>query len=99
MPDSPTDDAKKTFAPWSTAQVATLNAWQISGLIHPFTCKHTHRRANTLQAGQEGWYCPRCDYTQNWAHDYMVDRDELHRRREQLVALEDTARARAREAE
>jgi hypothetical protein len=98
MPDSPTLDEKKTFAPWTVSQAATMNAWQVSGLIHPFCCKNTHRKSNVLQAGTEGWYCPRCDYTQNWAHDFMVDRDELHRRREELAALDENARLRAKEA-
>lgn len=28
----------------------------------------------TLTATAAGWICPTCDYTQDWAHDWMVDR-------------------------
>lgn len=72
----------KTFAPWSKAQVAALNAFQVSGRLHPFTCPHdyhpSHRNCPMLLVAREdGWHCydSECDYTQNWAHEWMTDGD------------------------
>jgi hypothetical protein len=58
------------FAPWSIDQVASLNAYQASGHFHPFTCD---RGAHVLVATPQGWICPQDDYTQAWAHDFMLD--------------------------
>lgn len=30
-------------------------------------------KQTALVAHPEGWKCPCCDYTQNWAHDFMAD--------------------------
>lgn len=65
----------KTYAPWSEAQVAALNAYQASGRLHPFTCPHTHHSTPPLLvAHRDGWHCPDgCGYTQSWAHEWMAD--------------------------
>lgn len=64
--------------PWSMREVAALNQWQ-SGHGHPFTCSNRndggHRTTTdlgVLVATGQGWTCPDCDYTQDWAHGFMV---------------------------
>lgn len=71
-------------APWTNEQVAALNEYQRSGRMHPFTCGNRgaegHRcdpewgggDKGVLRATAAGWICPDCDYTQNWAHDFML---------------------------
>lgn len=72
-------------APWTDEQVANLNSFQESGQFHPFTCggdrgdaAHTAYAAEhggdkgQLVATKEGWVCPVCGYTQEWAHDFMA---------------------------
>jgi hypothetical protein len=46
--------------------------------MHPFTCPN--RGGHPEVAGDKGilvptvrgWICPFCDYTQDWAHDFMM---------------------------
>jgi len=47
--------------------------------MHPFTCATGETKKDldgegVLVATPEGWVCPYCDYTQNWAHDFMAER-------------------------
>lgn len=60
-------------APFTNEQVKALNEFQNSGMFHPFTCGKC--RAD-LVAHQDGWHCPnpQCDYTQDWAHDFMISK-------------------------
>lgn len=64
-------------APFTVRQVAALNDWQASGRFHPFTCgkRDDHQSEGVLVATREGWVCeePGCDYTQDWAHDFMAE--------------------------
>lgn len=68
-------------APWTDDQVAKLNRYQAGGWMHPFTCYRCRNRdiqrplrhEYILVATNDGWVCPTCDYTQNWAHDFMLD--------------------------
>lgn len=70
-------------APWTDEQVAALNDWQTSGRFHPFTCctegtgcrdrLGTDNNERALAATNNGWVCPTCDYTQDWAHDFMFE--------------------------
>lgn len=76
MPDIVSvDDSVRVAPPWSPDQVASLNAFQTSGLLHPFTCPRWHPDAVALVATEYGWTCPvkPCQYAQNWAHGYMAD--------------------------
>lgn len=64
--------------PWTKEQVAGLNEFQQSRRGHPFTCPNRgdgkHRTTSdlgVLVATEQGWVCPDCDYTQNWAHGFM----------------------------
>ena len=65
----------------SADQIARLNASQVDGRFHPFTCPNRgdgeHREFNgdrgALVATRRGWICPWCDYTQNWAYSFMAD--------------------------
>lgn len=63
-------------APFTSAQVEAMNAYQEAGMFHPFTCGNDSRHRN-LVATEKGWICPDCDYTQNWAHPFMADTDVL----------------------
>lgn len=56
------------LAPFTPEQVEGLNRFQRQELTHPFTCPEGH----ILIARRESWVCPCCDYTQNWAHNFMV---------------------------
>lgn len=73
------------YAPWNQDQIASLNAYQKSCCMHPFTCGNNrgdqaHREYaakqedidwGILTATENGWVCPVCGYTQNWAHTFM----------------------------
>lgn len=58
-------------------EVESLNAYQHSGVFHPFTCggnrtdEHHLDGEGLLVAAEDGWYCPFCDYKQSWAHESM----------------------------
>jgi hypothetical protein len=61
-------------------EVESLNAYQHSGAFHPFTCGSGNRTdahhldgEGLLVATNDGWHCPYCDYTQDWAHQFMKD--------------------------
>jgi hypothetical protein len=58
--------------PWDAATVEALNAFQAAGRMHPFTCGNSSRH-RTLVATENGWQCLDCEYTQNWAHEFMTD--------------------------
>lgn len=74
-------------APWTDEQVDNLNRFQHSGSFHPFTCglwgmtRKLYGRENAKDCGyllvatKDGWVCsrPGCPYTQDWAHDGMVN--------------------------
>ncbi len=74
------------WAPFTAEQVEALNAYQVDGWMHPFTCGPCRDTLGTitpdgalddrlLVATVDGWVCPTCDYTQNWAHAFMADAD------------------------
>jgi hypothetical protein len=78
----------RVIAPFTKAQVESLNAYQRSGVFHEFTCPRDHVCGNltpdgdkcgmphsvALQATESGWVCPDGDgYTQDWAHGFMAD--------------------------
>lgn len=62
-------------APWTAEQVASLNDYQQSGVFHEFTCGNELCPADqaALVAAEDGWRCPSCTYSQDWAHDMMAD--------------------------
>jgi hypothetical protein len=69
----------KIKAPWTQEQVDGLNRFQVCPWVHPFTCPDDHDLGGmsqpvkaVLAARPEGWVCPLCGYTQDWAHDFMV---------------------------
>lgn len=73
--------AKIVRAPFTPEQVDALNAYQRDGWMHPFTCGPCRDTLGTddglndrlLVATVKGWICPTCDYTQDWAHEFMAD--------------------------
>ncbi len=77
-------EAKKPI--WTDKQVANLKAYQENPQFHPFTCGNRHLPGHKEYAEKNGlpdhgilvptphgWVCPVCDYTQNWAHDFMLN--------------------------
>lgn len=81
----------KTFP---AADVAQLAKYQLAGRFHPFTCpnrgdgKHANAYGDigALVATTRGWICPFCDYTQDWAHDFMRQGSALDATPEALAA-------------
>ncbi len=69
----------KLRAPFSADTVIRLNAYQQSRAFHPFTCGGTCGGRSVLVAQEQGWVCPSCDYTQDWAHNFMADPRWLRR--------------------
>lgn len=63
------------LAPWTPEQVEALNRFQQSGRFHPFTCPTAHPEGRDLVAAEDGWHCPRCPYTQDWAHAFQAARE------------------------
>jgi hypothetical protein len=79
--------SKKVKAPWTAEQVKSLNGFQTESGMHPFTCGNNRTDAahlayaeqhggdwGELVATPKGWVCPApgCDYTQDWADEYMT---------------------------
>lgn len=62
--------AGQIHKPFTDDQVDSLNEYQTSDVCHPFTCGGEACR-NVLVATNDGWTCPSCDYTQDWAHEFM----------------------------
>lgn len=63
-------------APWTDDQVAALARWQTYGFVHEFTCMaidHPAGKNNVLYPTRDGWRCLHCDYTQDWAHNFMFE--------------------------
>lgn len=61
-----------SMVPFTEDQVASLNAFQVSGYMHPFTCGN-ECRPGVLIAQTDGWHCSTCGYRQDWAHDFTAD--------------------------
>ncbi|MFH9765138.1 hypothetical protein ACH4N4_30605 [Streptomyces microflavus] len=64
------------IAPWTSEQVAALEAFQTASGMHPFTCGgDQHSLPLRLVPSHSGWYCPdpACGYRQDWAHAFMAD--------------------------
>ena len=68
-------------APFTDIEVSALNRWQVSDMVHPFTCpnrgdgrhKEVGNDLGVLVAKNTGWVCLYCDYTQEWAHACMLE--------------------------
>lgn len=81
-----TGDRPPVLAPFTPQQVATLNAFQEMGAVHPFTCgnRPLHpQNEGILIADTDGWHCPveDCTYSQTWAHWFMADTESVERMR------------------
>lgn len=62
-------------APFTPEQVASLNAYQVAGVMHPFTCGADDCHGIRLIAAHDGWHCASgtCDYRQDWSWLWMAD--------------------------
>jgi hypothetical protein len=59
-------------------QVASMNAFQKSKFVHPFTCgyelgPHHSYEESILEADNNGWHCKKCSYIQRWAYRFMTN--------------------------
>lgn len=63
------------MAIFNAEQVDSINDYQKCGQWHPFTCGNKHDGARILVANEDGMKCPTCDYTQDWVHDFMANRN------------------------
>lgn len=75
---------EKIQAPFTATQVQGLNEYQTGAdfghKMPPFTCgnrgdgQHGEEGGDkgVLIATEQGWVCPCCEYTQDWAHSFMV---------------------------
>lgn len=84
-------------APWTPEQVAGLNAYQLRGQFHPFTCgspQHLYY-SPTLIALEDGWHCPlaECGYRQVWATAFMADPESWPTHPFQRLASEEMKKA------
>lgn len=68
----------RVSVPFTTDEADSLNAYQASGIGHPFTCGNDECRGpdklagrGVLRADPVGWTCPHCDYMQEWAWKWM----------------------------
>ncbi|WP_028164139.1 hypothetical protein [Bradyrhizobium elkanii] len=63
-------------------EVVNLDFYQRHGNFHPFTCPNRNDGNHRIVGGDlgalfptvRGWICPFCDYTQQWAHGFMLKR-------------------------
>lgn len=72
-------------APFTQDAVQALNEYQTDTAnarpMHPFTCGNRGDGNHGSEGGDkgiliatfDGWVCPYCDYTQDWAHGFMAD--------------------------
>jgi len=72
-------------APFTKEQVERLNWYQKESGWHPFTCgtpgcyetiaigDRSFKQSTELIATEAGWICNQCGYTQDWAHESMLD--------------------------
>jgi len=72
-------------APFTDEQIKNLMEYQrgeggwAASPMHPFTCINHGRSDHILHpdylvATHDGWVCPACDYTQDWAHSFMAEK-------------------------
>lgn len=75
-------EPKRITAPFSDEQVKELKNWQRNYKVQPLTCpnrdapghiERLNREKGTLVPYRAGWFCLDCDYSQDWAHKFMVD--------------------------
>ena len=60
--------------PFTEEQVKSLNEYQKSEHVHPYTCGNDSCHHVPLIATKEGWTCPQCyNWTQTWCHDFTAD--------------------------
>lgn len=77
----------KIEVPFTVEQVDALNFFQRLGHLHPFTCPgHAGGGDRGLVATRSGWICCHCSYTQNWAHDVMVEIGAREMARAKLIS-------------
>lgn len=67
----------QVHAPWTEDQVASLNAYQVSGVFHPFTGNNDllpFGVDDVLVAQEDGWHSTAdASYRQTWAWGWMAD--------------------------
>jgi hypothetical protein len=63
------------FCPWSADQVESLNAFQVSDVMHPFTGKRGPNGEETVLIATPGGWVEKENgpIVQTWAHEFMTD--------------------------
>lgn len=89
-------------APFTPQEVTSLNGYQESRVMHPFTCGSGERcdashdeQGGLLIATTSGWICPYCTYTQDWCHEWMADgswRKVLEKRNQVIKEIKEGTR-------
>jgi hypothetical protein len=64
---------RKLLAPWINWEVESLNCYQKAYIMHPFTCGNGGHSHGELRATINGWVCDKCDYVQDWCHEWMAN--------------------------
>lgn len=73
-------------APFDKQQILALIAWQYADDTEAFVCPHGATRRHVTRGSwpekarrgllvpdyERGWICLDCDYTQDWAYDFML---------------------------
>ncbi len=72
-PDGTLVTAGMVLAPFTLDQSLSLNAWQVAGFFHPYTCGNDSGHGLLMATVGAGWQCPDCDYTQNYALAWSAD--------------------------
>jgi hypothetical protein len=52
-------------APWTSWQIDSLNCYQRSGMMHPFTCRAGGHSHGVLEATKDGWVCNHRNHWEN----------------------------------
>lgn len=71
-PAAETGSASHVRAPFTPEQQAALADWQVNPRMHAFTCPNDGSKL----IPRKRWVCARCEYTQDWAHAFMVPAPE-----------------------
>ena len=67
------DDSRRIDTPWTDNQVASLDAYQKAGYVHPFTYGDGEEKID-LTATRDGWVTKKGGpVVQTWAHEFMTN--------------------------
>ncbi len=59
-------------APFSEADVAKIQHYQVDARYHPYTCDHDHKSV-AMRMVTDGLKCPQCGLVQDWILQVTLD--------------------------